>query len=95
MFGGPEVSYHQTYSVRDWLSILRTSYQTQNIQRKHRTDPFEIIPLQTTRKETNWKNEEALAQAAVTRDGMDQRVQSLIFMMMMMMMIWKFCQFFK
>jgi len=60
MFGGPEVSYHQTYSARDWLSVLRTPYPTQNLQRKHRTDlaknatkpnPFEIIPLQTTRKE--------------------------------------------
>jgi len=38
MFGGPEVSYHQTYSARDWLSILRTLYPTQNLQRKHRTD---------------------------------------------------------
>jgi len=38
MFGGPEVSYHQTYSARDWLSILRTPYPTQNLQRKHRTD---------------------------------------------------------
>jgi len=77
MFGGPEVSYHQTYSARDWLSILRTPYPTQNLQRKHRTDsqiaknatklnPFEIIPLQTTRKENNWKTEEALARAAVT-----------------------------
>jgi len=28
--------------------------------------PFEIIPLQTTRKENNWKTEEALARAAVT-----------------------------
>jgi len=37
MFGGPEVSYHQTYSARDWLSILRTPYPTQNLQRKHRT----------------------------------------------------------
>jgi hypothetical protein len=27
--------------------------------------PFEMIPLQTTRK-NNWKTEEALAQAAVT-----------------------------
>jgi len=36
MFGGPEVSYHQT--ARDWLSILRTPYQTQNLQRKQRTD---------------------------------------------------------
>jgi len=24
-------------------------------------NPFEIIPLQTTRKDNNWKNEEALA----------------------------------
>jgi hypothetical protein len=29
-------------------------------------NPFEIIPLQTARKENNWKTEEALAQAAVT-----------------------------
>jgi len=135
MFGGPEVNYHQTYSVRDWLSSLRTPYPTQNLQRKHRTgnwtlnsftktknwssrnevnetsgrlhplwpqnkwlhtpwttdyrhtrqdrliqtelaftlaknatkpNPLEIIPLQTTRKENNWKTEEALARAAVT-----------------------------
>jgi len=45
MFGGPEVSYHQTYSPRDWLSILTTPYPTQNLQRKHRTD------LQMTIKE--------------------------------------------
>jgi len=47
MFGGPEFSYHHTYSARDWLSILRTPYwlsilrtpyPTQNLQRKHRTD---------------------------------------------------------
>jgi len=29
-------------------------------------NPFKIIPLQTKRKENNWKTEEALAQAAVT-----------------------------
>jgi len=29
-------------------------------------NPFEIIPLQTTRKENIWKTEEALARAAVT-----------------------------
>jgi len=38
MFGGPEVNYHQTHSARDWLSILRTPYTTQNLQRKRRTD---------------------------------------------------------
>jgi len=30
-------SYHQTHSARDWLSILRTPYTTQNLQRKRRT----------------------------------------------------------
>jgi len=29
-------------------------------------NPFDIILLQTTRKEYNWKTEEALARAAVT-----------------------------
>ena len=29
-------------------------------------NPLEIIPLQTTRKENNWKTEEALARAALT-----------------------------
>ena len=29
-------------------------------------NPFEIIPLQTTRKENNWKTEEALGRASVT-----------------------------
>jgi hypothetical protein len=38
MFGGPEVSYHQTHSARDWLSILRTPYTTQNLQRERGTD---------------------------------------------------------
>ena len=38
MFGGPKVSYHQTHSARDWLSILRTPNSTQNLQRKSRTD---------------------------------------------------------
>jgi thioesterase domain-containing protein len=61
MFGSPEVNYHQTYSVRDWLSILRTPYPTQDLQRKHRTEH-----LQTTRKEKNWKTEEMLAGAVVT-----------------------------
>jgi len=50
-------------------------------------NPFEIIPLQTTRKENNWKTEEALARAAVTGDGTDQKVQSLMFMMMMIFFI--------
>jgi len=47
-------------------------------------NPFEIISLQTTRKKNNWKTEEMLTRAVVTlRDGTDQRVQFLMFMMMM------------
>jgi len=38
MFGGPEVSYHQIYSARDWLSIVNTPYPAQSLQKKHRTD---------------------------------------------------------
>ena len=69
-FGGPEVSYHQTYSARDWLSILRTSYPTQNLQRKHRTDLLDDL-----------KNAgDSRCNPGV---GTDQRVQSLMFMMMM------------
>jgi hypothetical protein len=41
-------------------------------------NPFEIIILQTTRKENNWKTESSCN----SEDGTDQRVQSLIFMMM-------------
>jgi len=46
-------------------------------------NPFEIIPLQTTRKENNWKTEEMLESSCKFGDGTDQRVQSLMFMMMM------------
>jgi hypothetical protein len=53
-------------------------------------NPFEIIPLQTTRKENNWKTEEALTRAAVTGDGTGQRVQSLMFMMMIYILYYTF-----
>ena len=43
---------------RNWLSHL-----TKNVTKPN---PFEIIPLQTARKENNWKIEEALERAAVT-----------------------------
>jgi hypothetical protein len=52
MFGGPEVSYHQTHSVRDWLFILKTPYTTQNLQRKCRTDA--AVTLETER--AKWPN---------------------------------------
>ena len=40
-------------------------------------NPFEIISLQTTRKENNWKTEETLARAVVTLET------ERLFMMMM------------
>jgi len=43
---------------RNWLSTLAKNAT--------KPKPFEIIPLQTTRKENNWKTEEALGRAAVT-----------------------------
>ena len=46
-------------------------------------NPFEIIPLQTTRKENNLKTEEALARAAVTpeTERIKGSIQSLMYMM--------------
>jgi len=84
MFGGPEVSYHQTYSARDWLSILRTPYPTQNLQRKHRTDNHTT----TDHKEGEQLEDRrsVCASSCNSGNGTDQRVQSLMFMMMMMMM---------
>ena len=39
----------------------------QHLQRMpQKPNPFEIIPLQTTRKESNWKTEETLERAVVT-----------------------------
>ena len=37
-------------------------------QNATKPNPFEIIPLQTTRKENNWKTEEAFAQTVVTME---------------------------
>jgi len=67
-------------TTKQWLHTPRTidyrhSRQDRWIQTelaftlgKNATKPnsFEIVPRQTTRKENNWKTEEALARAAVT-----------------------------
>jgi len=96
MFGGPEVSYHQIYSARDWLSILKTPYPTQNLQKKHRTDlhmmPRSRISLKYTT--TDHKEGEKLEDqrnvgesSCNFGEGTDQRFQILMFMTMMMMMM--------
>jgi len=50
-------------------------------------NPFEIIPLQTTRKENNWKNEEALARAAVTLET--ERIRGMMMMMNYFLCYWR------
>jgi len=59
MFGGPEFNYHRIHSARDWLSILRTPYTTQNLQRKRRTD------IQTTTKARKRTNNSGLMKIGV------------------------------
>jgi hypothetical protein len=43
---------------RNWLAFTIAKNAT-------KPNPFEIIPLQTTRKKNNWKTEEALARAVL------------------------------
>ena len=54
--------YRHTRQDR-WIQMELASTLAKNATKPN---PFEIIPLQTTRKEYNWKTEEALARAAVT-----------------------------
>jgi len=57
-------------------------------------NPFEIIPLQTVRKENSWKTEEAFGVSSCNcGDGTDQRVQSLMFMMVMKLTVCKWILF--
>ena len=54
----------------------------------HKTESRWNLPLQTTRKENNWKNEETLARTVVTMETERIKlVQPLMFMMIMMMML--------
>jgi len=64
---------HKTnYYIRRELRITGIQDKIDEYRRKTlaknatKPNPFEIIPLQTTKKENNWKTEEALVRAAVT-----------------------------
>ena len=71
---------HPLWPQNKWLHTLRTTDYRHTRQdgwiqtelaftlAKNATkpNPFEVVPLQTTRKENNWKTEEALARAAIT-----------------------------
>jgi len=56
------MDYKHTRQDR-WIQTELASTLAKNATKPN---PFVIIPLQTTRKEDNWKTEEALARAAVT-----------------------------
>jgi hypothetical protein len=67
------ISVSTSLPVKQKLSFLITIFITYS----------EIIPLQTTRKESNWKTEETLARTVVTVEtDRIKLVQSLMFMMM-------------
>jgi len=53
----------QITGLLDKIDEYRQNWLAKNVTK---LNPFEIIPLQTTRKENNWKTEEALARSAVT-----------------------------
>jgi hypothetical protein len=73
------------YSEQKRLQAEQTELVFTFAKNSTKPNPLEIISLQTTRKENNWKTKETLARAAVTGDGTGQRVQSLMFMIMMNM----------
>ena len=52
--------------ILDKIDEYRRNWQKEFAKNATKPNPFEIIPLQTTRKENNWKTEEALARVAVT-----------------------------
>ena len=54
--------------ILDKIRWIQTELAFTLAKNATKPNPFEIIPLQTTRKENNWKTKEALAQAAVTQE---------------------------
>ena len=56
------MDYRHTRQVR-WIQTELAFTLAKNVTKPN---PFEIIPLQTTRKKNNWKTKEALARADVT-----------------------------
>jgi len=56
------MDYRHTRQDR-WIQTELAFTLAKNVTKPN---PFEIIPIQTTRKENNWKTEEALTRAAVT-----------------------------
>jgi hypothetical protein len=79
-----------------WTRWIQTELAFTLAKNATKPNPFEIIILQTIRKENNWETEETLVRAVVCNsgDGTDQRVQSLMFMMMTMIFCGSFADYF-
>ena len=56
----------QTENILDKIDEYRPNWLLHFAKNASKPDPFEIISLQTTRKENNWKTKETLARAVVT-----------------------------
>jgi restriction endonuclease S subunit len=56
----------QTKSILDKIDEYRWNWLVHLLRMPQNQNPFKIIPLQTTRKNNNWKTEETLAGAFVT-----------------------------
>jgi hypothetical protein len=56
----------QTECILDKIDEYRLNWAFTLAKNAAKPNPFEIISLQTTRKENNWKTEETLARAVVT-----------------------------
>jgi hypothetical protein len=80
MFGDREISFHQTHSARDWLSILWTLSTTQNLQRKHRTD---TTTAHKEREQLGDRRNDGESNC-YSGDGTGQMAKPWMFMMMMM-----------
>jgi len=56
----------QTECILDKIDEIQTELAFTLAKNATKPNPFEIMSLQTTRKENNWKTEETLAEAVVT-----------------------------
>jgi len=74
--------------ILDRIDEYRLNWHLHLQRMPQKPNPVEIIPLQTTRKENNWKTEETLARTVVNLETERIKlVQSLMFMMMFIVLI--------
>ena len=65
-YGSPSEVFAASSGFVHYALEKRTTVVSTLAKNATRPNHFEIIPLQTTRKENNWKTEETLERAVVT-----------------------------